>query len=152
MGAKREAESEPESEAEADAYYRSYGYSNLGYSRYAAPAAYSTYSTIARPAISYAARPIVSTRYVLNRYSTIARPASYSRGYYGKREAEADPEAEADALYSTYGNYGYSTLGYSTTSRPLVSTISRPSVSRSYVSRPILSPRYGINRYSTGYG
>merc|ERR1719428_692371 len=63
--AKREAEAEPEAEAEADAYYRSYGYSNLGYSSYAAPAAYSTYSTIARPAISYAARPILST------YSTI---------------------------------------------------------------------------------
>merc|ERR1712176_463256 len=142
--AKREAEAEPEPEAEADAYYRSYGYSNLGYSSYAAPAAYSTYSTIARPAISYAARPIVSTRYGINRYSTIARPAIYSRGYYGKREAEAEPEAEADALYSTYGNYGYSNLGYSTISRPLVS--------RSYVSRPILSTRYGINRYSTGYG
>merc|ERR1712176_1342256 len=140
--AKREAEAEPE--AEADAYYRSYGYSNLGYSSYAAPAAYSTYSTIARPAISYAARPIVSTS---------ARPAIYSRGYYGKREAEAEPEAEADALYSTYGNYGYSNLGYSTISRPLVSSyVSRPIVSRSYVSRPILSTRYGINRYSTGYG
>merc|ERR1712003_451606 len=137
--AKREAEAEPEPEAEADAYYRSYGYSNLGYSSYAAPAAYSTYSTIARPAISYAARPIVSTRYGISRYSTIARPAIYSRGYYGKREAEAEPEA----LYSTYGNYGYSNLGYSTISRPLVS---------SYVSRPILSTRYGINRYSTGYG
>merc|ERR1711884_907703 len=100
--AKREAEAEPEAEAEADAYYRSYGYSNLGYSSYAAPAAYSTYSTIARPAI-------------------------YSRGYYGKREAEAEPEAEADALYSTH-------------SRPLVSSyVSRPIVSRSYVSRPILS-------------
>merc|ERR1712003_275130 len=99
-----------------------------------------TYSTIARPAISYAARPIVSTRYGINRYSTIARPAIYSRGYYGKREAEAEPEAEADALYSTY-------------SRPLVSSyVSRPIVSRSYVSRPILSTRYGINRYSTGYG
>merc|ERR1712072_1446760 len=149
--AKREAEAEPE--AEADAYYRSYGYSNLGYSIYAAPAAYSTYSTIARPAISYAARPIVSTRYGINRYSTIARPAIYSRGYYGKREAEAEPEAEADALYSTYGNYGYSNLGYSTISRPLVSSyVSRPIVSRSYVSRPILSTRYGINRYSPGYG
>merc|ERR1712147_347884 len=127
--AKREAEAEPEAEAEADAYYRSYGYSNLGYSSYAAPAAYSTYSTIARPAI-------------------------YSRGYYGKREAEAEPEAEADAdadaLYSTYGN---SNLGYSTISRPLVSSyVSRPIVSRSYVSRPIISTRYGINRYSTGYG
>merc|ERR1712176_1604132 len=148
--AKREAEAEPEPEAEADAYYRSYGYSNLGYSSYAAPAAYSTYSTIARPAISYAARPIVSTRYGINRYSTIARPAIYSRGYYGKREAEAEPEAEADALYSTYG---YSNLGYSTISRPLVSSyVSRPILSRSYVSRPILSTRYGINRYSTGYG
>merc|ERR1712176_1159167 len=100
-----------------------------------------TYSTIARPAISYAARPIMGT---------IARPAIYSRGYYGKREAEAEPEAEADALYSTYG---YSNLGYSTISRPLVSSyVSRPILSRSYVSRPILSTRYGINRYSTGYG
>merc|ERR1739838_1193759 len=96
--AKREAEAEPE--ADADAYYGTYGYSNLGYSSYAAPAAYSTYSTIARPAISYAARPIVSTGYGINRYSAIARPSIYSRGFYGKREAEAEPEAEADALYS----------------------------------------------------
>merc|ERR1711862_829980 len=38
--------------------------------------------------------------------------------YYGKREAEAEPEAEADPaiLYSTYGyglgHYGYAGLGY----------------------------------------
>merc|ERR1712063_170345 len=43
-------------------------------------------------------------------------------GYYGKREAEAEPEADAEALYSTYGynNYGYSGLGYSTIARPAV--------------------------------
>merc|ERR1739842_117926 len=110
--AKREAEAEPE--ADADAYYGTYGYSNLGYSSYAAPAAYSTYSTIARPAI-------------------------YSRGFYGKREAEAEPEAEADALYSAYGNYGYSNLGYSAIARPAVySTISRPNIS-SYAARPLVS-------------
>merc|ERR1739838_691973 len=155
--AKREAEAEPE--ADADAYYGTYGYSNLGYSSYAAPAAYSTYSTIARPAISYAARPIVSTGYGINRYSAIARPSIYSRGFYGKREAEAD------ALYSAYGNYGYSNLGYSAIARPAVySTISRPTISSyaarplvssyaarplvsSYAARPILSTGYGYGRY-----
>ena len=154
--AKREAEAEPE--ADADAYYGTYGYSNLGYSSYAAPAAY---SSIVRPAISYAARPIVSTGYGINRYSAIARPAIYSRGFYGKREAEA----EADAQFSAYGNYGYSNLGYSAIARPAVySTIARPAISSyaasplvssyaasplvsSYAARPILSTGYGYGRY-----
>ena len=164
--AKREAEAEPE--ADADAYYGTYGYSNLGYSSYAAPAAYSGYSTIVRPAISYAARPIVSTGYGINRYSAIARPAIYSRGFYGKREAEAEPEAEADAQYSAYGNYGnygYSNLGYSAIARPAVySTIARPAISSyaarplvssyaasplvsSYAARPLVSTGYGYGRY-----
>merc|ERR1711934_240599 len=155
--AKREAEAEPE--ADADAYYGTYGYSNLGYSSYAAPAAYSTYSTIARPAISYAARPIVSTGYGINRYSAIARPSVYSRGFYGKREAEA--EAEAEALYSAYGNYGYSNLGYSAIARPAVySTISRPTISSyaarplvsSYAARPLVSSYAPSPILSTGYG
>merc|ERR1739838_1159146 len=129
--AKREAEAEPE--ADADAYYGTYGYSNLGYSSYAAPAA----------------------------YSTIARPSIYSRGFYGKREAEAEPEAEADALYSAYGNYGYSNLGYSAIARPAVySTISRPAISSyaarplvsSYAARPLVSSYAAGPILSTGYG
>merc|ERR1712086_970134 len=40
----------------------------------------------------------------------------YSRGYYGKRSADAEPKAEADAyLYGGYGGYrgyGYSGLGH----------------------------------------
>merc|ERR1719239_2128352 len=96
--------------------------------------------------------PIVSTGYGINRYSAIARPAIYSRGFYGKREAEA----EADAQFSAYGNYGYSNLGYSAIARPAVySTIARPAISSyaasplvsSYVARPILSTGYGYGRY-----
>merc|ERR1712154_695217 len=77
-------------------------------------------------------------------------------GYYGKRDAEAEPEADADALYSTYGyGLGYSAYsrpvygGYSTYSRPIVSSYARPVVSSigySAYSRPV----YG--GYSSYYG
>merc|ERR1711963_1291956 len=89
--------------ADADAayLYGGYGYGhNLGYSRfgYAARPAYG-YST-------YAAAPAYG-------YSTIG----YGHRYYGKRSAEAEPEAEAkpeaDAAH-LYGGYGYGhALGYS---------------------------------------
>merc|ERR1712105_562430 len=108
----------------------------------------------ARPVVaavsSYAARPVIAAPAAYSTgYSAIAAPAVYSRGYtagyYGKREAEAEPEADAEAQYSTYGynNYGYSGLGYSAIARPSVysagySTIARPVVS-SYAARPIVS-------------
>merc|ERR1711974_399978 len=76
---KREAEAEPEAQ-----YYGGYGYSGL----------YRPYSTI------------YNTGY---NYGSYVRPSIYgSMGYrtygYGKREAEAEPEAQY------YGGYGYSGL------------------------------------------
>merc|ERR1712045_787397 len=108
--AKREAEAEPEAEADAFYGYSGYhGYSGLynGYSSYR-PAVYTT---------SYA-RPVYSS------YG-YSRPAVYGgyhhAGYYGKRSAEAEPEAEA-----YYGSYGYSAYspvysGYTSYSRPVYS-------------------------------
>merc|ERR1711868_60698 len=134
--AKREAEAE--AEPEADALYGNYVY-GLGYSAYSRPV-YGGYSTYSRPIVSSYASPLVSsaayTRPVYGGYSS----------YYGKRDAEAKPEADADALYGTYG-YG---LGYSAYSRPIVS---------SYAARPVVSsigysaysrPVYG--GYSSYYG
>merc|ERR1719428_2476643 len=120
--AKREAEAEPE--ADADALYGNYGY-GLGYSAYSRPV-YGGYSTYSRPIISsYAARPVVSSI----GYSAYSRPVygGYS-SYYGKRDAEAEPEADAQYLgYS--GLYG----GYSTYARPIVSSVySRPIISSVY--------------------
>jgi len=105
--AKREAEAEPE----ADALYGAYGYGGYGLGR-------RTYSLGYR-GLGY------------NRgYSTLGygRGLGYTRYAYGKRSADAEPEA--DALYGAYGyggyglgrrtyalgyggyNRGYSTLGY----------------------------------------
>merc|ERR1712126_452467 len=89
-------------------------------------------------------------------YSAYSRPVygGYS-SYYGKREAEAEPEADADALYSTYGyGLGYSAYsrpvygGYSAYSRPVVSSYARPVVSSigySAYSRPVYG---GYSAYS----
>merc|ERR1712002_977182 len=88
------ADAEPK--ADADAYYGgyyglgAYGYSGLGYRSY-----------------GYVARPYASTY------------GAYSYGAYpyhaiGKRSADAEPEADADAYYGGYyglGAYGYSGLG-----------------------------------------
>merc|ERR1719350_882978 len=84
------AGAEPEAKADAGLLYGGYGYgAGLGYAGlgygYAAPAAYG-YSSLG--------------------YSGL--------GYYGKRSAEAEPEAEADAglLYGGYGaGLGYAGLG-----------------------------------------
>merc|ERR1711973_513579 len=84
--------------ADADAYYGGYyglGYSGLGYSGLG----YRSYG--------YVARPYASTY------------GAYSYGAYpyhaiGKRSADAEPEADADAYYGGYyglGVYGYSGLG-----------------------------------------
>merc|ERR1711862_466784 len=134
--AKRYAEAEPE--AEADALYGNYGY-GLGYSAYSRPV-YGGYSTYSRPIVSsYASRPVVSSI----GYSAYSRPVygGYS-SYYGKRDAEAEPEA--DAQYIGYsGLYG----GYSTYTRPIVSSVySRPVVSSVY-SRPIVSSVYSRGIY-----
>merc|ERR1719290_468240 len=143
--AKREADAEPE----ADALYGSYGYNNIGYNNLGYNnLGYSNLglSTYSRPVVSIVSRPIVSTvsriaAPVVSSYSTpiVSRPALLSRtsGIW-KREAEAEPEADADAFY---GSYGYNNIGYSSYSRPIVS-----SYSRSIVSRPIVSSYSSIGR------
>merc|ERR1712126_141408 len=115
--AKREAEAEPE--ADADALYGNYGY-GLGYS--------------AGYGLGYS-RPIYGG------YSTISRAiyGGYRSGYYGKREAEAEPEADADALYGTYGGYG---LGYS---RSIVSSYAAPAIAAPAVAS------YAAPAIATGY-
>merc|ERR1719347_1707570 len=147
--AKREAEAEPE--ADADALYSIYGY-GLG-------SVYGGYSAYSRPVVSSYATPLVSSAAYTRPigYSAYSRPVygGYS-SYYGKRDAEAEPEADADALYSTYGyGLGYSAYsrpvygGYSAYSRPVVSSYARPVVSSigySAYSRPV----YG--GYSSYYG
>merc|ERR1711920_807381 len=146
--AKREAEAEPEAEADADAYYNTYGY-GVGYSRYGygLNRGYTTgYTTISRPIVRSYAAPVSSYGYGLSR--------GYSTGYYGKREADAEPEA--DALYSSYGyGLGYSrysprvySTGYSTISRPIVRSYAASPIVRSYgYGRGISSYGYGLNRF-----
>merc|ERR1719334_2093689 len=83
--AKREAEPK----ADAGLLYGAYGYGGLGYAGlgygYAAPAVYG-YSTLGYGGL----------------------------GYYGKRSADAEPEADAGLYYGGYAGlgYGYSGLGY----------------------------------------
>merc|ERR1712029_1037823 len=78
-------------DADADALYGSYGYSAYGPYNYG----YSGYSV--RP-YSYG-------------YASYRPAYTYGR-YYGKRSADAEPEAEADALYG-YGYNAYpATYGY----------------------------------------
>jgi len=184
--AKREADAEPEADALYGYGYNNIGYSNLGYnnigysnlgvSTYTRPVA--TVSRIATPVVS---RPVVSTvsriaAPVVSSFSApiVSRPALISRtsGIW-KREAEAEPEA--DAYYGSYGynnigysnlgysnlgynNIGYSNLGVSTFSRPVVSTVSRvatpvvsrpivSSYSRQIVSRPIVSGYSSLGRF-----
>merc|ERR1712203_125761 len=111
---KREATAEPEADAEADpeadpwyAYYAAHPYTYAGYGGYHyAPHAY-----------SYAPYTYASV------YSHYGLPHHY--GYYGKREATAEPTAdpeadpEADPWYSYYGlgyaghPYGYGYHAYS---------------------------------------
>merc|ERR1712083_624102 len=70
---------EPEAKADADPalLYGAYGYAGLGYAGY--------------------------TGYP---YSYGAYPYAYGAHYIGKREAEAEPKADADAAL-LYGAYGY---------------------------------------------
>merc|ERR1719420_2255507 len=74
-------------EADADAWSRPYGYSNWGYSNWG-------YNGNWNNNWGYWNRPGMQEGY---RYS------------YGKRSAEAEPKADADAWYQPYGysNWGY---------------------------------------------
>merc|ERR1712154_597490 len=92
---------------------------------------------MARPIVSSYAAPI-ATGYAGLGYSR-AIYGGYRSGYYGKREAEAEPEADADALYGTYGGYG---LGYS---RSIVSSYAAPAIAAPAVAS------YAAPAIATGY-
>jgi len=148
---KREAEAEPEADAQYLTSYRAgyspvaysnygygfpstygYGLRNFGYSRYgygkreaeAEPEADAQYLTTYRA--GYTA-PVAYSNYGYNYPATYGyglRNFGYSRFGYGKREAEAEPEADAQYLTSyragytspiAYSNFGYNyptTYGY----------------------------------------
>merc|ERR1712157_300465 len=85
---KRSADAEPEAKADAALLYGAYGYAGLPYAGYSA----------------YGAYP----------YAYGAYPYAYG-AYYGKRSADAEPEA--DAYYGYYGyarpySYGYAPYAY----------------------------------------
>merc|ERR1712135_129275 len=94
---KRSADAEAEPEADADAaYYSTLGYTGLGYANYG----YNGYRSYVAPAYT--------------RSFGYASPYAYNYGAYhhfGKRSADAEPEADADAAY--YSTLGYHGLGYS---------------------------------------
>jgi len=126
-------------EADADAFYGAYGY-GLGYSHgygyagypyaaaygaYAHPYAYGAYSQVSPSAaqttlgLAQASIPAVA-----GGYASAGRYVANSAGvvHVAKRSADAEPEAEADAFYGTYGyglphTYGayngYAGYGYS---------------------------------------
>ena len=86
--AKRSADAEPEADADAALLYGAYGYGGLGYAGY-----------------GYGAYPYGG-------YAYDGYPYAYG-AYYGKRSADAEPKADADAYYGAYGyGLGYAGLGY----------------------------------------
>merc|ERR1711955_183414 len=90
---KRSADAEPEAKADADAalLYGAYGYATSPY--------YGGYS------LGYAASPYYGG------YAYGAYPYTYGARYLGKRSADAEPEADADAAL-LYGSYGYASPIY----------------------------------------
>merc|ERR1712054_412396 len=90
--------------------YSSLGYSGIGYSGYgyASPAI-----SYAAPAVSYGYSAPVATTATYG-YAASGRYVADSLGavHVAKRDAEAEPEA--DALYASYGysGLGYNRLGY----------------------------------------
>merc|ERR1712142_45298 len=141
---KRDAEAEPEADAGL------LGYSNLGLSTIASPIGYSNIGLsgiaqpISSPIVSSIASPIISS---------VAAPAILSRSSLWKRDAEAEPKADAGLLrvntlglgYSNFGlsniasPIGYSNIGLSTIAQPIatspiVSSIAAPALATSYAS------------------
>merc|ERR1712227_434596 len=146
-------------EADADALYGRYGYgAGLGYSGYASGLGYSGYGYAAAPyryngAYGYAA-PATSAGITVRGYGTPATvgtnaPYGYAAsGQYvadsfgavhiAKREAEAEPEADADAAYGTYGGYGLD-LGYSSYAAPAIARTAVASYAAPVISRPAIA-------------
>merc|ERR1739848_404214 len=134
---KREAEAEPEADAEAF-----YGYNGPfnGYTGYALPA----YRSYAAPAYRTYAAPAYTTGYANYGY------AGLNAGHYiGKREAEAEPEA--DAYYGTYGYNGLSGLGYSGLGYGYASTYAAAPVARTYAAAPLVRS-YAAAPIARSYG
>merc|ERR1712212_1408192 len=105
---------EPEAKADADAalLYGAYGYGgyaspySLGYAGYGGLGAYRGYAGYASPySLGYAGYGGLSAYRTYAGYG--AYPYTYGAHYLGKRSADAEPEAKADAdaalLYSRYG-------------------------------------------------
>merc|ERR1712071_312633 len=91
---KRSADAEPEAEADAALLYGAYGYAGYAASPYTyGHAAYAGYPYAAGYAGAYGAYPYAG---------------AYGAHYIGKRSADAEPEAEADAFYGAYGYSAYS--------------------------------------------
>merc|ERR1712201_10054 len=92
---------EPEAKPDADAalLYGGYGYTGLGYA-----------------GLGYAGLGYAGLDYAGLGYAGYGYPyAGYGYGHYlGKRSADAEPEADAEAdVALLYGGYGYTGLGYS---------------------------------------
>ena len=107
---KREADAEPEAEAEP---YLNYGVGHVG--------AYSG---------GYAAGYPSTYGYGLRNFGYSA----YNRGFYGKREADAEPKAEADPFlaYGAYSGYAPSVATYSTYGYPAYNSYGHGGYGRYY--------------------
>ena len=95
---KREAEAEPTAEAEPEAFFGSYGYPSYGYG-YNSPAIHSNYGY----GLNRFQNNFGYNRFY-NNYNRFHN--NYNHGFYGKREAEAEPNAEA------FFGYGYPSFNY----------------------------------------
>merc|ERR1711981_1324113 len=105
---KRSADAEPEAEADAAVLYSNhYGYPGVYGQRFYGLGNY--YGAQWNNGYRYGAYPYASTygAYPYTQTSTYGYPAStygYTTRHFGKRSADAEPEADADAAYY-YGNY-----------------------------------------------
>ena len=142
--------------ADADAqYFAGHAYSGHAYAghalAYSAPLRYGGAYGYAAPATGAAitvrgyGTPATVATYQPYGYAASGRYHADSFGavHIAKREAEAEPEAEADAFYGYSGYHGYSGLynGYSSY---------RPAVYTSSYARPVYSG-YGYSRLGYGY-
>merc|ERR1711934_839417 len=113
---KRSAEAEPEAEADPALLYNAYGY-GLPYA-----GAYGAYGAYGYGHRTYGAYPYAGAYGAYGGYRTYgAYPYAYGGYSYGKRSAEAEPEAEADPalLYSTASIASPLTTAYTAGVAPL---------------------------------